>query len=170
MGYAAIVRCNCYRDGLTTEPPHKEYVQVDEEGVYINLDELGLTKTTRLAWYLEFDSWQMKACIHPDMHYAYEHLQNISGMANFRSTLAKLNAPRRFQALNQYLPVANSGALPIEHAATALQEINALSMEYIMAFESTKLVQVGIRHAYILDALRRVLTASLETNNPVIWI
>lgn len=27
MGYNAVVKCNCYRDGLTTEPPHKEYVQ-----------------------------------------------------------------------------------------------------------------------------------------------
>jgi len=104
------------------------------------------------------------------MDYASEHLQNMSGMATFRATLAELDAPHRFPVLNEYLPVANGGNLPTARAATALQEISVLAQEQTTAFNSAQLTTVGLRHEYILNALRKVLTASLETGNPVVWI
>ncbi|UOQ74504.1 hypothetical protein [Hymenobacter cellulosilyticus] len=130
MGYAAVVQCTCYRDGKTTEPPHKAYVHAAPDGLYLDLDGLSLDARTRQAWEDEFDEWRdRRACPHPDMTYVYEYLQTMSGMGTFRSTLARLDAAQRFPVLEAHLPRGSGGTFPAELAATVLQEIQLLEQE-----------------------------------------
>lgn len=37
MSYSAYVICNCYQNGKTTDPPHKEFLRFDEEGLYLDI-------------------------------------------------------------------------------------------------------------------------------------
>lgn len=130
MGYGSHVVCNCYREGLATEPPHKQYVRIDEEdgSIYIDTDHLK-DPEERLKWWLEFDEWRLTACSHDDMDYASERLANMSGMAAFRQVIAEFGGVDRFPILTAYLPTANGGLLPTSHTAAALREVGLLRQE-----------------------------------------
>ncbi|GAA4373364.1 hypothetical protein [Hymenobacter koreensis] len=130
MGYAAIVKCNCYREGKTIPAPHQEYLRVDETGwVYLDVDDLNLPKTIRDAWFLEFDQWEHAACAHENMEYTYAHLQNSSGMGSFQRFLAEIDAPLRYPLLATYLPNSEAESFPAAYATAGLAEVHRLRLE-----------------------------------------
>ncbi|GAB3856637.1 hypothetical protein GCM10028822_29260 [Hymenobacter terrigena] len=130
MGYGACVACNCYKEGLATEPPHKPYVYIDPEDGSVGINTAHLKdKEEQLKWWLEFDEWRMTACPHEDMMYAYERLANMSGMAAFRGLVAEFGGNARFPVLTEHLPIGNGGTLPVEFTPVAYYEVLTLKQE-----------------------------------------
>lgn len=131
MSYSAFVTCNCYKDGLTTEPPYKDLVSSDDQGVCLMIPDELWERDKEIIYQMDrqFDQWKLTACEHPDMYATHEYLCNISGMADFKYIIDKLGGRDRFPVLTEYLPVANGGTLPTEYAAEALQELQRLESE-----------------------------------------
>ncbi|HYG14312.1 MAG TPA: hypothetical protein VEC12_01065 [Bacteroidia bacterium] len=127
MGYDAYVSCNCYREGKTTEPPHKKHLSVETEGLFINLPEktwyYKLFPNKLYQHYNEFDEWKRTACPHEDMEFASERIANITGMANFRYVVKKLSGKKNLNTLLAQLPEANGGFLPVELAQDFLHDL-----------------------------------------------
>lgn len=125
MSYCGYVICNCYQKGLTPEPPHKEYVKFDEDGLYIDIPTELWVKDEQKAFQmdLDFDKWKHSACEHEDMEFCFENLSNMLGMDSFREALARLGGKEKFPVLSKFLPTANGGILPAEYASEALKEI-----------------------------------------------
>jgi hypothetical protein len=131
MGYNAYVTCNCYTHGLAIEPPYKELVAVDEEGVYLQFPAGLWEKDQSLFLHMEagFDAWKAHACAHSNMEVASERLANMSGMAAFKTIVQERGGTARFPVLVEYLPRANGGTLPAQYAPTLLQELTLLAAE-----------------------------------------
>lgn len=130
MGYDAFVTCNCFKDGKTKEPPYKDFMKIDVEGIYLDLDlTYEKDKDEYLKRHQEFDNWKRTACPHEDMKFASEHLANMSGMAAFKTMLHEFGGEKRFPILTKYLPVANGGTLPAEYAEKVLNELKDIEQE-----------------------------------------
>src|SRR5215468_9378822 len=104
MGLDASVMCNCYARGLTTPPPHREYVRVDTEG-YLELD---LPWESHQAEHLAFYQWRAGACAHENMEAACPRISNWAGFRMFQEALG-LVGWERFPTLRAVLPEANGG-------------------------------------------------------------
>ena len=145
MSYSAYVVCNCYKQGLATEPPYKELVTSDEEGIYLQLPD-GLwekDKALFLRMDAEFDAWKEGACVHPGMEAASEYLANMSGMAAFRTIVQEHGGTSTFPVLASYLPQANGGTLPAEHAPALLQELELLAAQPAEVLAALREQQTG---------------------------
>jgi hypothetical protein len=130
MGYDAFVTCNCFKEGKTKEPPYKDRMKIDVEGIYLDLNiTYQQDKDEYLKRHQEFDDWKRTACPHEDMEFASEHLANMSGMAAFKTMLDEFGGEKRFPILTKYLPVANGGTLPADYAEKALRELKDLEQE-----------------------------------------
>lgn len=132
MSYSAYVICNCYKDGITSEPPYKEFLRFDEEGLYLDISNEIWEKDQVKAYKMEaeFDKWKRTACRHEEMELADEYLSNIAGMSEFRRIVNKLTGEDKFSVLREYLPTANGGNLPSEFAQQALDELLVLENEH----------------------------------------
>lgn len=131
MGYDAYVLCNCYKEGKTVEPPYKEYVVSDEDGIFIHVPE-EIWEEDKDKYYsirAAFDEWKETACEHEDMDLASERIANSAGMGHFRYILEKLGGENRFPVLSEYLPTFNGGILPAEFSQKALDELLMLENE-----------------------------------------
>lgn len=130
MGYDAFVICNCFKEGKTAEPPYKDFMKVDHEGMYLDLETLyEQDKDEYFKRHQEFDEWKRSACPHEDMELVSERLANTSGMAAFKTILHEFGGEMRFPILTKYLPVANGGTLPTDYAEQALRELQDLEQE-----------------------------------------
>ncbi|MCR9249461.1 MAG: hypothetical protein NXI20_03525 [bacterium] len=125
MGYDAYVSCNCYRNNkLLSDPPYKEHVYQDEDGVWLDLDW-----ETNKEKHSEFDDWlENKACEHSGMAVLWCRLANISGMGAFRSLIADLGNAR-YPILSEFLPTSNGGILPANLVEGMKLELNQLEKE-----------------------------------------
>ncbi|MBN1988035.1 MAG: hypothetical protein JW783_01390 [Bacteroidales bacterium] len=134
MGYSAYVICNCYKEGKTAEPPHKEFMRLDEDGLYLDIPNELWEKDENRVYQMEadFDKWKQTACEHKEMELANEFLSNITGMAAFRHIISELGGSNKFPVLTKYLPIINGGALPSEFAQQALDELLLLEKEQTM--------------------------------------
>lgn len=128
MSYSAFVVCRCYQDGKTVQPPHKEYIHFDADGLYLDIPNEIMDKDKERGYkmYSEFDDWKFSSCEHEDMELCNEYLSNNWGMADFRSVIAKEGGEKVFPILTKYLPKANGGILPSEFAQDMLDELNKL--------------------------------------------
>lgn len=152
MGYSAYVICECYKAGKTIEPPHKEYLCFDEEGLYLNIPDYLREKDEDAYYqmYSDFDNWERTACEHEEMKLADEHLANISGMGAFRYIVNELGGETKFPILTKYLPTANGGILPSKFAREALEELASLEKEktieekIILQEKSTKSLKASV--------------------------
>lgn len=136
MGLDAFVRCRCWQDGLTTEPPvPRELIVEDDEGcLTLRLPYEGNEEPHHLL-----DSWlRSGACAHPRMAYASEHISNWSGYRLFQQALRSAGC-EHFPVLCGELPNANGGLLPTESARRALEEL-ARFVETAFAGARTRLV------------------------------
>lgn len=131
MSYSAYVICNCYKDGKTTEPPHKEFLKFDEDGLYLDIPSERWEKDEEKVYQMcaDFDEWKRTACEHEEMELADEYLSNISGMGAFRHIVSELGGKSKFPILTEYLPTVNGGILPSEYAQQALGELFLLEKE-----------------------------------------
>lgn len=131
MSYSGYVICNCYKDGKTKEPPHKEFLRVNEEGIYLDIPDELWEKDEEKVNQMEkdFDEWERTACEHVEMKLAKEYLSNISGMIAFKIIVKELVGQDKFPILTEYLPTANDGFLPSEFAQQALEELLRIENE-----------------------------------------
>jgi hypothetical protein len=130
MGYDAFVLCNCYKEGKTPAPPYFDCVKIDDYGPYLDLESMSTTEGKEFLQQQEaFESWQKNACPHEDMELVSVHLSNIAGMRAFKALLKECGGAERFPVLSSYLPVANGGTLPAQHAAQAMSELCSLEKE-----------------------------------------
>ena len=131
MSYSAYVICNCYKDGRTSEPPHKDFLRFDEDGLYLDIPGELWEKDEDKVYQMEaeFDTWKRTACEHEEMELASEYLSNISGMGAFRHIVRELGGKDKYQILTEYLPTANGGVLPGKFAQQALDELLLLEKE-----------------------------------------
>ncbi|OBH17954.1 hypothetical protein [Mycolicibacter sinensis] len=98
MGLDAYVSCNCYREGLTTEPPMpRSRLKIDERGdvvpIHFSHDDDDDTDDDIDMWD-ELMNWKETACAHPSMQLAGELMGNIMSIAWLRSVAAGLPADR----------------------------------------------------------------------------
>src|SRR4051794_28231436 len=104
MGLDASVMCNCFRLGLTTEPPvARDWLQIDEEG-YLGLKPENDSDEA----YYRFHGWEQTCCEHPGMRFARESIANWAGFRLFQQALDHVGWDR-FPVLRQELPEANGG-------------------------------------------------------------
>jgi hypothetical protein len=136
--------CSCYKNGKIKEPPHKELLQFDDEGPYIDI-YTNITQKEREEKYYkmeeEFNEWKRTACEHEDMELAHEYLANVMGMADFKYIVEVLGGEDKYPILSKFLPSSNDGILPAEYAQIALMELNDLeniknSFEEILLVET----------------------------------
>ena len=131
MSYSAYVICNCYKDGKTSEPPHKEFLRFDNDGLYLDIPDELWEKDEDKVYQMEaeFDTWKRTACEHEEMELASESLSNISGMSAFRHIVRELGGKDKYPILTEYLPTKNGGVLPSEFAQQLLDELLLLEKE-----------------------------------------
>jgi hypothetical protein len=125
MSYSAYVLCSCYQNGIIDEPPHKEYVVFDEDGLDLTIPADFWTNNEETAFQMlaDFTDWTTNACEHEEMELCSEYLATGIGMGEFREAIKRLGGKDRFPVLDTYLPTANGGALPAELAVQASNEI-----------------------------------------------
>jgi hypothetical protein len=128
MSYGGYVNCNCYKEGKTSEPPHKSFVHFDDDEIYLDISSDFFEKNKEIVYNMDadFDGWKQTACEHEEMELAYEHLTNISGMEAFLHLLSKSGGEEKFPILTRNLPGKLGEILPNEFAQKVLDEISLL--------------------------------------------
>ena len=112
MGVDAWVRCNCWENGLTSEPP------VPREQLYI--DEFGSLAATNEEDEEEIEAWLETACDHPEMVLAGERIAYHNWFERFGRMLSGQPFPTLVTELGM------SYATPAEAAERALAELASL--------------------------------------------
>lgn len=152
MGLDGTVRCRCFEEDAADPLPFpREWVTVDEEGSLVLLPEL---ETAERFWQLR--DWTNSACAHAGMELVVRTIGEWDEVWAFREALERSD-PGRFGLLLAELPVANGGAFDPSLASLALEELDALDP------------RLAAEHAGVVEGLRAVLGASVETGNPVRW-
>lgn len=143
MGYSGYVVCDCYQKGKTIDPPHKEYVRFDDDGLYIDIPSEIYDEDEDLGFNMEqeFFEWRNHACEHEDMEMADEWLFNACGIGNFYSFLEEQGGNKKFPVLTRYLPKSNDGILPSSEASAALQELLVLESNFTVK-ERVTLIEI----------------------------
>ncbi|MBO2447052.1 hypothetical protein J4573_08120 [Actinomadura barringtoniae] len=120
MGLDAFVRCRCWQDGLTSEPPvPRALIAEDAEG-YLDLT---IPYEGNEELHHAFGAWVLSgACPHEDMEQAMVRVSNWSGYRAFQETLRQAGC-ERFPVLCAELPNGNGGSMEPELAARALDEL-----------------------------------------------
>jgi len=128
MSYSGFVNCNCYKEGKTSEPPHKAFVHFDNDEIYLDFSTDFWENNKERVYQMDadFDDWKQTACEHEEMELANEYLTNISGMEAFRYLLSKSGGEEKFPILTRNLPGNSGEILPNEFAQNVLDEISLL--------------------------------------------
>jgi hypothetical protein len=80
-------------------------------------------------------------------------------MGNLKHLVRELGGENRFPILTKYLPVVNHGIIPVEFAGQILDELIQLEKGQSI---------IGM-YAYMIEPLKKVIQASVQTGNPVHW-
>ena len=119
MGLNAFVRCNCYADGLCSEPPvPREWLIRDTEGALQLAPEHDTDKHS-----IDFNLWLRNACRHKNMFLVWEWISNWTGVRSFQQALAASGGAETFPILSSTLPEINGGELTSAQAALGLTEL-----------------------------------------------
>jgi hypothetical protein len=156
MGLDAVVRCRCLEDGLAAPPPFA--VELDEEGWLTRVD-----RDDDAAWE-QFHRWLAKACRHPEMEYATEHISNWGGYRGFQDALRRLGGAGSFPVLTDELPEANGGQTSAGAAAAALRELERFLGEDASWSHPVLVDQEGELLATRVDAYDGVFSFSPDGN------
>lgn len=174
MGLDATVRCRCFEEGkLKPGPVPFDDLYIDSDGYLASrkLDEAREAYDGRRfeARYYEldraFDAWLERCCEHEDGEYCTEWVSNWSGCAEFRHLVRKAGGEECFPLLNHLLPDANGGLYPAEKAEATLEELDRF-LEALPAIEPDVFCEGKYPTA---ERIRNLLTASMETGNPIRW-
>lgn len=130
MGCSGYVVCDCYQRGKTVDPPHKEYVRFDKEGLDIFVPKkIGKRdKEVKSRMEEEFYDWKTNSCEHEDMILEYESFPNSWGWFDFNTLLVEAGGKLKFPFLTKYLPVASGGILRASLAPAILKELALLEV------------------------------------------
>lgn len=124
MGLDAFVRCNCLKEGKTTEPPIDRTWIISEDDGYYYLDPKYATDTDLEK---QLYDWSKNCCIHSGMKID-EHISNWAGLRVFQEILDKIGI-EHFPVLSRQLPEMNGGSLSVESAKAALQELEGFEQK-----------------------------------------
>lgn len=146
MGFGGYVVCNCYKEGKTTEPPHKSYLHIDEYGLSLEIPHEIRQQDSERAERMEheFNEWKEAACEHEDMDYANENLANRTGMSMFRSLIGSLGS-QHYPVLSTCLPANNEGFVPTDLVEKLLEELSRLESEPSLE-QNVKLIETSSGH------------------------
>jgi hypothetical protein len=118
MRFYATVMCNCWKLGLTTEPPFpRDCVQLDQNG-YLNLRP----EFDNKDYWSPFLDWIQNCCAHQRMDYASEYISNGTGHTFFRQALERAGA-ELFPVLCAELSKAYGGQTYSAQSKLALIEL-----------------------------------------------
>jgi hypothetical protein len=128
MGYSGYVVCDCYQQGKTIDPPHKEYVRFDKNGLDIYIPKVIMKQGEEIGSVMEdeFCKWRKNACEHEDMILEYESFSNSWGWLDFRTFINDSGGQLKFPVLTKYLPVTSGGILRVSLAPAILKELALL--------------------------------------------
>jgi hypothetical protein len=134
MGLGAFVRCRCFEEGKTIEPPFpREELMIDDEG---NIGLREAYEAYKTMPYDDYDSkygdvddilyeWQCGCCEHEDSEYCSESIGNWYGVRRFEGIIGNMGK-EHFPVLSTLIPRGNGGIFPREKAEAALAEITLL--------------------------------------------
>lgn len=159
MGLDAAVRCRCWEDGRCAPPPPGLIpTWVDDEQLTpspLRDGELSSVWDDVIA----MDRWAHSCCEHEEMQYK-ERIGNAALWGELASVIEKLG-PTKLPVLIRDFPETNAGKLSAVDAPAA-----KLELQLIRASGQPEVNEV-VREA--LDAMDRLLDASVRTGNPIIW-
>lgn len=174
MGLDATVRCRCFEEGkLKPGPVSFDDLYIDSDGYLASrkLDAAYKAYGGRRyeARYHEldraFDNWLEHCCEHEDGEYCDEWVSNWGGCGEFRYLVREAGGEELFPLLSNFLPGGNGGLYPVEKASATLKELNRFT-EII----HTAHPEVFYEGKYgTAERLKNLLTASIETGNPIRW-
>lgn len=170
MGLGIYVPCNCYKEGLCSEPPvDKDLIVYDEKDFLydLNLEYKGNESIFHL-----FDLWEDNCCLHKGMKYFYAHLCTNNVISWFIDFLELLNLKFKLLlvALNNPDEFIDSNM-----AKDVLIELNKINSEN----DIKKLMEdyniseyIEYYHAFyeIMENLKKGCVASIETGNPLFFV
>ncbi len=121
MGLDAVVRCNCYENGLCKPPPVPlEYMTYNDDGFpHLNLPDTDENRKLHKAFW----EWEATCCEHEHMEYKAVRISNWGGVSQFKHALESIGW-QHFPVLKEYLPVTNDGQIPAHLAQEALKELD----------------------------------------------
>ena len=125
MAYFGRVSCNCYRDGKTSDPPYKEYLDEDVEWHGLDIPN-HIDSETAHQMRNEFREWQKTACEHDGMDFIDVSVGNIYVVNDFRFLLDNNGGNKKFPVLMEYFPNYPGASIPVQYAQDALREIELL--------------------------------------------
>lgn len=166
MGLDASVRCRCFEDHkLKPGPVPYEDLYVDEEGYLYSrkLREAHARFDYRQfqARYgkleEEFSEWLDDPCEHEFGEYCSEWVGNWAGARAFEDLVEDAGGEKEFPLLSHLIPSSNGGMFSSELAADALLELDRL------------IAKVSDIDEWVAESIRSLLTASVETGNPIRW-
>jgi len=128
MALFGRVSCNCYRDGKTSEPPCKEYLDEDIEWLSLDIpDHIDPNQARQMTD--EFYEWQKNACEYERMDFIDVSVGNIYVMSDFKFLLENNGGNEKFPVLMEHFQIMYPGiSLPAQYAQDALKEIELLEV------------------------------------------
>lgn len=167
MGLDARVRCRCFEDGrLKPGPVPVTDLYIDEDG-YLASRTLD-TASIRYDWRRyharygkldeEFTLWLEDCCKHENGEYCSEWIGTWGMYGVFQDAVEKAGGKEVLPLLGHMLPTANGGQYPVEKTEATLVEV-----EQFIRITRDECARG------MACSLRRLLLASLETRNPILW-
>ncbi|MCX6252373.1 MAG: hypothetical protein NTX61_16695 [Bacteroidetes bacterium] len=129
MSYGGYVKCNCYEEGKTSEPPFKEFVRIiPDYGPALKYPE-HIKNTSRMN--TKFMDWRSSACPHSDFNYASIRFNDFPGFESVYEYIAEKKYDEDFECVNlfpilyQYLPDGYEDKIPIIDVLPFMNELLA---------------------------------------------
>ena len=166
MGYSAYVECNCYKEGKTVEPPYKQFMVHDEYGWHLEFEPETFSDEEYQMKY-EFEEWLLYGCEHKRMEYCEYPVGTLATMNKFIKLIENIGGQEKFPFLIRYLPTYNGDCVPVNMVNGFKRELDYLESNLtdksLVTFQKPSVV------FEIIENLKKLCLASLETGNPIQW-
>lgn len=163
MDYTAYVYCDCYEKGkINSSPPLKDNILVNEEGQVI----YDFAWSLYHAKYAKLEQWiENGPCAHKEMLACDERLGTDKEIEAFKTFIENIDADK-FQLLTAQLPNKTGGILASNLSEALLSEIDALKK----CMDNSKSENENLpKYKQILEAIQRLVHASIATKHPIVW-
>jgi hypothetical protein len=180
MAIYGYVKCICFKQNNTLAPPCKEYLRNMDNGlnqdIFLEIPddqyEIHANYFEELKELLYY--WIKVVCEHENTGYAETFIEDNSSFLSFRLAIEKSGDEDIFPVLSKYLPYGNDDILPKELAQKALEELKYFEDKIAESIDTNNIfaehmVKIAVQYYRIMESLRQLLNASIETGNPIIW-